>query len=913
MAALLGAVATNAQPKWQQRVDTKIQVTLDDKTHILSAFEELSYTNNSPDTLRYIYIHLWPNAYRHDHTPFAKQMDRNGNTSFYYSKWDDRGYMDSLQFTIDGRSVDHSATDDAPDVARIDLPNPLLPGATLKIATPFRVKLPKVFSRNGHTGQAYFVSQWFPKPAVYDQLGWHPISYLDQGEFYSEFGSYDVSVTLPANYVIMATGNCLDEKELEWLDAKAKDSLPPDTLYKSNTPASVSYSKTVRFHEDNVHDFAWFADKRWIVRKDTVVSPGTGQIVTTWSAFMPEYQKNWKKANTYLKDAVRHYGKWVGPYPYKTIKAVLGDMKSGGGMEYPTITLIDKTQGGNLKTVVIHEAGHNWFYGMLGSNERDHAWLDEGINTFYEQKTTLATTPDSLKKKKGAFDESLLYYEMAATHKDQAIEQTSANFTKLNYGLDIYYKTALSLKWLEAYMGESDFEQGMKEYFTTWHYHHPYPADLKKCLQNHTSKSIDWYFDEILNNDKRLDFKITRAHLSDNETEVTIHNNSGVTGPVHINAYDRDSLVGSAWSQPFSNSATVLLPVTTWNKLKISDDVPDGKTTNDVYRRHAMFHHFGLELKPFLGLNTGEKDKVFVSPSWGNNRYDGYMLGLLFHNLSIPENRFRFAVTPMYAINLKSLVGAASVGYLWYPEGFFNEIMLQADAKTFHYNETDVNLNQSLYGRYTKVAPSLNFILNEYDPLSTVVREVTVKGYHINEQTFNFGADSSAKPRLSSREKVYGLLRYKHANSRTYNPFSYGAEGQLGADFAKIYVEGTLRIDYDVKNKSLYVRGFIGKFFPINNDPAVTSRFELNSSYSGLDDYLYDGTYRGRYATNRLAAQQISIQEGGFKVPVYNNAGRSDNWMATLNLKTDLPLKNWPLRLFFDAGIIPNYMMAALK
>lgn len=153
---------------------------------------------------------------------------------------------------------------------------------------------------------------------------------------------------------------------------------------------------------------------------------------------------------------------------------------------------------------------------------------------------------------------------------------------------------------------------------------------------------------------------------------------------------------------------------------------------------------------------------------------------------------------------------------------------------------------------------------------------------------------------------MYGLLRYKHQNKQTYNPFDYSAEGQIGADFAKINVEANKRIDYNKKNKSLYIRGYFGKYFPINTDPAVTAQYELNAGYSGVDDYMYDGYYIGRNAQSKIAAQQISIQEGGFKIPVFNNVDRSDNWMATVNLKTDLPFGKVPLRLFFDAGLIPN-------
>ena len=167
-----------------------------------------------------------------------------------------------------------------------------------------------------------------------------------------------------------------------------------------------------------------------------------------------------------------------------------------------------------------------------------------------------------------------------------------------------------------------------------------------------------------------------------------------------------------------------------------------------------------------------------------------------------------------------------------------------------------------------------------------------------------FSSDSTYTPVLGSETKMYNLLRYSHKNNRTYNPFGYSIEAQAGADFAKVTAEGNVRIDYNVKHKSLYVRAFLGKFFAISNDPRVYSRYELNASYSGIDDYLYDGTYLGRNATSRLAAQQISMQEGSFKVPVFNNTGRSDNWMAAINLETDIP--KIPIRLFFDAGLIPN-------
>jgi hypothetical protein len=898
-----------AQAQWQQHVDTKIEVKLDDKDHFLHGFEEFTYINNSPDTLRFIYVHLFPNAYKNDHTPFAKQQDQNHSSDFYYSKKEERGYMDSLQFMANGVSVDHYATIDAPDIARVDLFNPLFPGKQVKITTPFRVKLPKVFSRNGHTGQAYYISQWFPKPAVYDQKGWHPISYLDQGEFYSEYGAYDVTVTLPANYILMATGNCQTDKENAWLDSLAAAPLPSDTLYGDWFPPSAPDMKTVRYKEDNIHDFAWFADKRYIVRKDTVTSPGTGKLITTWTAFMPSFQKKWEHGNQHLAEAVRSYGKRVGPYPYNTIKAVLGDMKAGGGMEYPTITLIDRVASSKLKTVIIHEAGHNWFYGMLGSNERDHPWMDEGLNTFYEQKTTAALSNDTLGKKKNALDESLLYYQMAATNEDQPLSAHSEQFKSMNnYGIDVYYKTALMLRWMEKYMGSVPFEEGMKDYFETWRFHHPYPEDFRAAMQKHTAKSLNWFFDTILTTDRKIDYAITKAKTKEGNTEVTVKNRSGVTGPVYVIAYNKaDSITGTAWSEPFSSKTKITIPGTNWSRLRIDDVIPDAHSSNDVYRRHALLHHFGLKLQPALGTNRADKDKVFIAPSLGNNKYDGISVGLLIHNLTIPSNRFAFALAPMFSFNTETFVGAGSIGYSWYPHRTFKEIMLMADAKTFHLNETDFNLKKSIYPRYIKVAPSIQFTFKEKSALSQVTRSLILKGYNINEEKIDYGADSLAIPVLKSQQNMYAGIRYEHQNERMYNPFSYSVNSHGNADFAKLNLEGSVRIDYYARKKALYLRGYLGKFFAINNDPAVTNRYQINASYSGVNDYLYDGTYRGRNVNNEFTGQQISaVQEGGFKVPVFNGAYRTNNWMAAMNLETDLPKINVPIRLFLDAGLIPN-------
>jgi hypothetical protein len=449
-------------PYWQQQINYTIDVSLKDADHTLDGFAKIEYINNSPDTLRYIWFHLWPNAYKNDKTAFSDQLLENGNTKFYFSDREEKGYINRLEFKADNIIT---ATEDHPqhiDITKIILPLPLPPGARTIITTPFHVKLPYNFSRGGHEGQSYQVTQWYPKPAVYDKQGWHPIPYLDQGEFYSEFGNYDVRISVPAEYIIASTG-----------------------ILQNNENDGI-----FRYKQDNVHDFAWFADKTFIKEQDTLVLP-SGRIIQVKSFYTPSQKGLWSSSLQTAKQAVVFYSSEVGEYPYDVLSVVQGPKSFGGGMEYPTITVI--SPGGNkkqLETTIAHEIGHNWFYGILASNERDFPWMDEGLNSFYEKKFALRYGDQPQL-------ERILFETKAATRTDQPINTTSEKFTKTNYFLVSYYKTSEWMAYVESIVGEEKFREAMQAYFRRWKFKHPQPEDFKSSLEESTGNDLDAAFSEL--------------------------------------------------------------------------------------------------------------------------------------------------------------------------------------------------------------------------------------------------------------------------------------------------------------------------------------------------------------------------------------------------------------------------------
>ncbi|WP_157977256.1 M1 family metallopeptidase [Taibaiella helva] len=906
----LSCTASAQQAYWQQRVDNNIAVTLDDREHMLHGHISMRYTNNAPDTLRYIYMHLFPNAYSSDRTAFERQAVENKNTAHYFSKEDDRGYIDSLKFTVvsdeASRQAGVVATGD-PDVIRVVLPQPLAPGGQITIETPFRVKLPLTFSRMGHQGQSYQVSQWFPKPAVYDAHGWHPMPYLDQGEFYSEYGAYHVEVTLPENYVLMGTGNILEEKERLWLDSLAKlpagftgkesrkSALLKDT---ANIPSSP-VMKTITFEEENIHDFAWFADKRWQVRKDTISVPGTGNIVTAYTCYLPKHESGWEKSLQWVRDAINGYSSAVGPYPYKTVKAVEGALSAGGGMEYPTITVIAASNSPDeVRTAVVHEVGHNWFYGMLGSNERAYPWMDEGINSFYEHK--FASTGAMWL---GGKDINELVYDMlSATHDLVPADTAAAVMPEMNYLADIYVKSAGFMRWLEAYMGPDTFRSAMQEYFNTWQYKHPQPADFEQIFRRHSAKNLDWFFNRAIQTTKPVDFA-----LKADKEGVTLKNRTGFSAPVAFVAYQGQDSV-TQWVEPFTGSKRVAYTTPgNYSRVKIAEAIPDYNAQNNENRSP-------LALRPFFGFNTTPQNKIWYAPAIGYNYYDGFMAGLLLHNITVPQHKFKFILAPLYGFSSGTFAGTGIIGYTAYcDKGWLHDIQLSLEGKTFSYDKTNTNIPDYLHSRYVKVAPEIIFNLRKPDWRSTVERSISLKGYWIREEQFAFNmnpADSLYYPSKGGYEdNFYARLRYRHQNKRTFNPFSYVLEAQAGKQFAKLSLEANLKIDYFKKDKALYLRGYAGKFFDLTSSGSDAYRYRIANTYSGWNDYLYDETYVGRSEATGTWSQQVSMKEGGFKVNTLqysSQLGLSDDWLVSLNIKSDLPLFNLPIRLFADVSTFSN-------
>ena len=845
------------QAYWQQQVDFTIKITLNDTEHTLTGVEQINYKNNSPDTLYFIWFHLWANAYKNDRSAFSDQLLANGNTDFYFAVDNKKGYTNRLNFIVNNETA---FTEDHPvhqDIVKLILPKPLPPAQSTAITTSFHVKLPYNFSRGGHVAQQYQITQWYPKPAVYDKYGWHPMPYLDQGEFYNNFGNYDVQITLPSNYVVAATGKLQSTVEKEWL-LQANSVVPaPNTTVQKGTSAenkknksivvqSSNASKTIQYLQKNVHDFAWFASKSYKVLYDTLQLPN-GQIIEAYAYVLPHNIELWKNSLAYIKKAVLSKSNWIGNYPYQTITVVDNPSAVEGGMEYPSITILTANDEQSLEELINHEVGHNWFQASLANNEREYPWMDEGMNSYYDVKyrnEILNIAPHKANTYwQNKFNTTELDKQILQTiinlKKDQPINTVSDSYNNINYNFIAYTKAALWLQALEQQIGAANFTKGMQTYYSLWQGKHPTPLNFKDVMENIAGTDL-----------------------------TNIFNLLGKKGNI-------------------TKPKTKQIRLTTLFNLSKTD----------------QYHYLA------------------IAPAIGYNAYDKLMLGAVVHNYNLPISKFQFVAAPLFAFGTKQINGIANAAYHWLPGNNNSKLTLSVGIGKFTGNAyTDSTGFKNALG-FSKIAPCIQYQFTNKNPRSRIKKTIQFKSFFINETKILFAKDAITNADIityPTEGRYLNQLQAVIENDRILYPYFGRLQAEQGQGFARLNFTGQYYFNY-AKNGGLQVRAFAGKFI-YTGDKSITTKFKTDQFHlnltgaKGNEDYTYNDYFVGRNKFEGLGSQQIANRDGFFKVRsdlLSNKIGRTDNWLAAVNFVTDIPesvnLLNVlpvkiPLKIFVDVG-----------
>jgi hypothetical protein len=919
---ITNVISANDNDYFQQEVNHTITVKLNDETHTLNAYIETEYINNSKDTLHYIYMHLWPNAHNNNSTAFANQKLRNGNLDFHFSQEKDKGFIDSLNFKINNIEVEWSFDSENPDIAKVITNTPLYPNDTIIISTPFRVKFPNSsFSRLGHNGQAYYATQWYPKPAVYDQYGWHPMPYLYIGEFYSEFGRFDVSITLPENYLVAASGaletvseqNKIDSLANYWNKILKKHSLPDNHKF----PKSSEKLKTIQFTIEKAHDFAWIADKRFYVISDSVHLSNSDKFVKTYGFFV-ESSNLWVESTNYINRTLSLMSEAVGHYPYKTFSAVQILNSGGANMEYPGLTTIgEKLNSFQLDRVIAHEAIHNWFYGVLGFNERKHPWLDEGFTTYYDHRYVYKFYPEQ--KFAGVLANTIIadYFDvnqypyiktaeltaltLSRLNIDKPSSLHSEDYDMINYFAMIYNKVNISISHLEKYLGTHEFDRIIRIFYNEWKFKHPYPEDLRRTFERESGVDLSWFFDDLIGSRKKLDYSIKKVIEIDDGYLITIENKGEINAPIPISAIRNDEIIETIWVEGFSDNTEIKFEKGYYTHFTIDPEYYtfDFNRNNNTYHINKIFPKIHpLHLQPFLSIENPLKTQIFVAPVIGWNKINGIMPGLAFYNQVLPFKSVELFAMPMFGLENNRIAGQAWAYKTFFSDShdYFHSIKAGIEVKSYG--------NYSFYNGnnyFSRIQPSIDITFNPGVNPFELKNNINFRALFI-DRDYPHQFPPGGWPPISERYKyqVYELS-YHQSKNYTLNRYYFNSTIQVSEGMIKGWTELNYSFLYNVNKNKIDIRFFAGNIFRQSNS-AFDYRFRLGS-HSGHHDYTFDNTYLARgYSRKSIYYNQIYRNDGAFRIST--PVGQTNGWLVACNLTIDLP--HTPFKLFADFGTYKN-------
>ncbi|QOG04858.1 M1 family metallopeptidase [Flavobacterium sp. MDT1-60] len=533
----LNSAFAQSAPYWQQHVDYKMEVAMDVKNYQYKGKQELVYTNNSPDTLRKVFYHLFPNAFQPgsemdarlhsikdpDPRMVNKIKDADGKevkqSRIETLKPNEIGFLKITNFKQDGVTAQ---TRTSSTILEVTLAKPILPNSKTTFTLDFEGQVPVQIRRSGRNnkeGVELSMSQWYPKLAEFDFEGWHADPYIAR-EFHGVWGDFDVKITIDKEYTIGGSGYLQDKNTI----GHGYEDAGVTVVYPKK-------AKTLTWHfiAPNVHDFTWAADKEYT--HDIVKGPNDVDLHFFYKND-PKTTGNWKQLEPLMVKVMDYYNHKVGPYPYKQYSFIQG---GDGGMEYAMCTLMlgSGTLEGILGTAT-HELGHSWFQHILASNESKHPWMDEGFTTYIEDSALNELKGD--KKEENPFKGNYAaYYSLVNSGKEQPQTTHGDRYDENRpYSISSYIKGSLFLAQLSYVIGQENLDATLKRYYNDFKFKHPTPNDIKRTAERVSGAELDWYLIDWTETANTIDYGIKDVADNAGKTTVTLERIGRMPMPIDL-------------------------------------------------------------------------------------------------------------------------------------------------------------------------------------------------------------------------------------------------------------------------------------------------------------------------------------------------------------------------------------------
>lgn len=853
--------------------------------------QEVIYYNTSNVNLNEIYFHNWPNSFKDRNTPLGKRFVKNFRKDLFFAKEEDLGFSKINNLSINYKEINYEVLAGQKDIIRVPLENPLQPRDSVTISATYLVKIPNAkFTKYGKTKEGYHLRYWYLTPAVYKK-GWQLMSNLNLDDLFENPTDFKIEISIPKNFVLESNiyqylTKTTDKKNY-YLVAKNKS----DIYLSINTSKKL---KTFKTKEINIY---------------TDVIPKT---------------LNYEETTNILSKELRFIKKYLGNYPHKEI--YIDDITQKKDPIYGLSQLPDFIQpfpkDFNWEITMFKALAKKYIQNTLFLNKRKDYWLLDGIlnylkieylETFYPNTKLLGKYADnwflkSYNLSKLDFNDKypLAYQYISRKFLDQALTTPVDSLSNFNKKVVNKYKAGLGFRYLKDYLGDSILNRSLEEFYQKNALQISSSKNFREILQTNTSKNLDWFFEEFVNTNKKIDHTIDEIVKEKDSLKVTVRNKRNTTSPISLYALKGKEIKYKKWYDNVRDKKEITIPNGDYDRIALNYEnlYPEHNTLDNFTSLKKKIFNKPLKFTLIKDVQDPSYNQLFYRPQVLYNFYNGLILGTEIANKPLIKRNLEFGITPLYATKSRTFLGSFNILYNQYFE----------DTKIYKiaYGVSGRTLDYAPNLAYRSFIPYVNLEFKRKN-----LRDATYQGFTAKLVNIDKEIPEGQVITPEDRYTVFNLS-YNYVNPDIIKEIRYRYSFEYAKDFSKISADIRFRSLTD-SNTQLDFRLFAGAFLN-NNTTGNYFSFGLDRA----NDYLFELRYFGRSEASGLFSQQFIIAEGGFKsvLPTrfandymvsFNSSIGLWRWVELYNDVAFLKSSYNPLYFAYNSGIRFNFVHNILE
>jgi hypothetical protein len=847
----------------------EIIANLNTDEHRLDIQQKITYHNLSEVVLDTLYFTDWANSYSSKTTPLAKQFAYLFKSNFHFENNKNRGRTDVSSITYQGEALTWQRGKEV-DILYVVLPQPLLPQQHITLELNYQVKLPDdKFTRFGYSKNGnYKLNYWFIAPAVFDG-SWRYYSNKDLDDFYMPPSHFSIHLTYPTAYELIS--------DLDFVETIDQGSEMTSYLSGKNRTSATLYL----FRENPFN---------------TVI---TENITVQTSIYNKDLISQLQAVS--IDRIVRFLEEELGPYPFEKIVISQEDYRKNPayGLNQLPHFIRPFPDGFQYDLESFKTLAGAYLKNTLLIHPREEHWLRSGLQIYLLKKYTDRYYPEmkifgNLSNVIGLrwfhastlqFNDQyeLLYQNSVLLNLDQPVAMQRDSLIKYNAEIASAYKTGVGFKYLSNYLGENILDTSIHEFYRQYVAQPTSAEDFEKIVKSHTTKELDWFFEDYITTNKKIDYQIKKIKKKDDSLVVTLKNNRDFPAPFTLYSLDKKEVQSYQWVTGFTGEKKMVIPAHNADRLAIDypQEIPDFNKRNN-YRKVSGIFKKPLQFRLLQDIEDPEYQQFFFMPVFEYNFYDGLLVGTKLYNKTFLPRNFNYRIEPMYGLRSNMLLGGGSLSY---SHPFENQklysIRVGASGRYFSYDE------QLFYRRFIAYATAS---FRNIDLRSNERQYINLRNIYV---------DKDPDPEQAIQEPNYNVVnaQYVYTNVNLLRHFRFNLDYEIASDFQKLSTTLEFRRLF-LSNRQINLRLFAGTF--LKNETYTDSHY-FSFALDRPTDYMFDYNYYGRSESTGLWSQQLILAEGGFKSKM--TTPFANNWMATLNMGTNI--WRW-IHIYGDLGFVNN-------